>query len=206
MCALAGTSRSTVTHFTSSIRRRARKPPSSSSSSPSGIGAVAQYVSTGSGLRATATSSRFPNLSATRWCCAPPLWRCQCMPVVVLSNTCMRYVPMLRVPVSGSFVKTSGSVMYGPPSSGQHVRIGSSSSVPPFCTTSWQGASFTVFGIRSPSRFTSGSIFRASNMPLGACGVMSSSISFARSSSEATPSARHIRSIDPKTFAATGMS
>ena len=45
---------------------RARNPPSSSSSSPSGIGAVAQYGSTGSGLSATATSSRLPSRSATR--------------------------------------------------------------------------------------------------------------------------------------------
>ena len=60
MCELAGTSRSTVTHLTSSIRRRARNPASSSSSSPSGIGAVAQYGSTGSGPSATATSSRLP--------------------------------------------------------------------------------------------------------------------------------------------------
>ena len=66
MCELAGTSRSTVTHFTSSMRFRDRKPPSSSSSSPSGIGAVAQYGSTGSALSATATSSRFPSFSATR--------------------------------------------------------------------------------------------------------------------------------------------
>ena len=33
---------------------------------------------------------------------------------------------MFRVPLSGSFENTSGNVMYRPPSSGQHVRIGSS--------------------------------------------------------------------------------
>ena len=113
---------------------------------------------------------------------------------------------MLRTPVSGSFVKTSGSVMKGPPSSGQHFRIGSSSSVPSRCTISWHGASFTVFGIRSRSRATIGSIFSASMIPAGICGVISWSISLARSSSVFTPSARHMRSIDPKTFAATGMS
>ena len=43
-------------------------------------------------------------------------------------------------------------------------------------------------------------------MPSGICGVISWSISFARSSSVLTPSARQIRSIDPYTFAATGMS
>src|SRR5207302_10489347 len=37
-------------------------------------------------------------------------------------------------------------------------------------------------------------------------GVMSASISRARSSSDRTPSARHMRSIEPKTFDATGIS
>ncbi len=119
------------------------------------------------------------------------------MPVVRPSNTCMRYVPMFRMPVSGSFVKTSGNVMNLPPSSGQHFRIGNESSVPSFCTISWHGASFTVFGIRSRKRPTMGSIFSASMMPPGICGVISSSISFARSSSAFTPSARHIRSFEP---------
>ncbi len=113
---------------------------------------------------------------------------------------------MFRTPVSGSLVNTSGSVMKRPPSSGQHFRIGRSSRVPSRRTTSWQGASLTVFGIRSRSRPTIGSIFSASMMPSGICGVISSLISRARSSSVFTPSARHIRSIDPKTFVATGMS
>ena len=46
------------------------------------------------------------------------------MPVVDLSNTCMRYMPMFRLPVRGSAVMTCGSVIKGPPSSGQHVRTG----------------------------------------------------------------------------------
>ena len=104
---------------------------------------------------------------------------------------------MLRMPVSGSFVNTSGNVMYFPPSSGQHLRIGSESSVPSRSTISWHGASLTVFGIRSRSRPTIGSIFSASMMPSGICGVISSSISFARSSSVFTPSARHMRSFEP---------
>ena len=57
--------------------------------------------------------------------------------------------------------------MKRPPSSGQHFRIGSSSSVPSLRTTSWHGASFTVFGIRSLSRLTSGSSLSASRMPFG---------------------------------------
>ena len=43
-------------------------------------------------------------------------------------------------------------------------------------------------------------------MPAGICGVISSLISAARSSSVFTPSARHIRSIEPNTLVATGMS
>ncbi len=46
---------------------------------------------------------------------------------------------MLRTPVSGSLVNTSGSVMNRPPSPGQHFRIGRASSVPSRCTTSWHG-------------------------------------------------------------------
>ena len=87
--------------------------------------------------------------------------------------------------------------MYFPPSSGQHLRIGSESRLPLRSTISWQGASFTVFGIRSRSRPTIGSIFSASMIPAGICGVINSSISRARSSSVFTPSARHMRSFDP---------
>ena len=104
---------------------------------------------------------------------------------------------MLRMPVSGSRVNTIGSVMYRPPSSGQHFRIGISSSVPFFFTTSWQAALLTVFGIRSFRRASIGSIFRVSSMPAGIFGLVRSSISFARSSSDFTPSAMHIRFADP---------
>ena len=69
--------------------------------------------------------------------------------------------------------------------------------MPFFFTTSWQAALPTVLGIRSFSRASIGSIFSVSSMPVGIFGLVSSSISFARSSSEATPSARHMRFIDP---------
>src|SRR5262249_3902003 len=46
----------------------------------------------------------------------------------------------------------------------------------------------------------------ASSAPLGTGGVISPSISRAKSSRVLTPSARHIRSIEPKTLVATGMS
>src|SRR4029450_11717401 len=113
---------------------------------------------------------------------------------------------MFRVPVSGSLVKTRGNVINGPPSPGQHVRIGRSSSVPSRFTTSWHAASFTVFGIKSANRPTTGRSFKASITPFGAGGVMRSSISFSSSSSLVTPSASCMRSRDPKTLDATGMS
>ena len=81
-----------------------------------------------------------------------------------------------------------------------------SSSVPFFSTTSWHGPSFTVFGSRSRRRFTVGSSFKASSMPVGIFGVASSSISAARSSSVWTPSAMQMRFIEPNRFTATGMS
>ena len=112
---------------------------------------------------------------------------------------------MLRIPVSGSFVITSGNVMYGPPSSGQHFRIGNSSSVPSFVTTSWHAASRTVFGMRSARRVTIGAILMTSIMPVGGLGSVSSLISSTISSSDSTPSARHIRSFEPNRFVATGI-
>ncbi len=112
---------------------------------------------------------------------------------------------MFRMPVSGSLVKTSGSVMKGPPSSGHVLRIGSWSSPPSTSTTSWHGASLTVLGIKSANRLASGSIFKASMNPLGMAGVVSSSISLAISSSVSTPSARQMRDDDPKRLAATGI-
>ena len=69
--------------------------------------------------------------------------------------------------------------------------------MPPFFTTSWQGPLLTVFGIRSFSRASIGSIFSVSSMPAGIFGLVSSAISFARSSSDLTPSAMHIRFIEP---------
>ena len=70
------------------------------------------------------------------------------MPVVRLSNTCSRYMPTLRLPVTGCFVNTSGSVMKRPASSGQHCSTGSASrsTWSPVCTTSWQAPDFTTRG------------------------------------------------------------
>src|SRR6266545_3338843 len=84
--------------------------------------------------------------------------------------------------------------------------MGISSSVPSFFTTSWHGALLTVFGIRSLRRPSIGSIFSVSSMPADIFGLVSSSISRARSSSDLTPSAMHMRFIDPYRLIATGMS
>ncbi len=75
--------------------------------------------------------------------------------------------------------------------------MGISSRGPFFFTTSWHGALLTVFGIRSFRRPSNGSIFRVSNIPVGIFGFVNSSISRDRSSSDFTPSAMHIRFIDP---------
>ena len=97
-------------------------PASIISSMPGGSGALAAYVTTGSDPMTTATSTR-PWLS--RRCAAPSLWICQCIIAVRRSTFWIRYMPQLRDPLRGSWLNTSGNVMNGPPSSGQHVRIGS---------------------------------------------------------------------------------
>ena len=78
--------------------------------------------------------------------------------------------------------------------------------MPSFCTTSWQGPSLTVFGMRSRSRLIIGSILSASRMPPGIFGVMISSISCARSSSLLTPSAMQMRFVEPNRLTPTGIS
>ncbi len=55
---------------------------------------------------ATSIRSPMPRQSA-----AASLWICQCIAVVVWSNTCTRYMPTLRVPERGSVVITAGRVM-----------------------------------------------------------------------------------------------
>ena len=80
---------------------------------------------------------------------AASLWICQCRPSVVFECFCSRYMPTLRPPVTGSRVITDGSVMYGPPSSGQHCMIGSRSRSGSAITTSWQAPEPTIFGFES---------------------------------------------------------
>ena len=93
------------------------------------------------------------------------------MPVVWPSYTCIRYMPMLRLPVRGSRVCTQGSVIKRPPSCGQHFRIGNAfRSKPSRRMTSLHGASFalTVFGNALVSAPSCGSIFSLSSKPSGA--------------------------------------
>ena len=71
------------------------------------------------------TGIRSPFSAISRQWAAPTLCRCQCIASVRGPVTCTRYIPTLRMPRLGSFEMTIGSVMYGPPSSGQQVIIGS---------------------------------------------------------------------------------
>jgi hypothetical protein len=61
----------------------------------------------------------------SRQCAAPTLCRCQCIARSRAPNSCTRYIPTLRMPRFGSREITIGNVMYAPPSSGQHLMIGS---------------------------------------------------------------------------------
>ena len=72
-------------------------------------------------------------------CLSPVLCTCQCIPVDRSEKTCIRYMPTLRTPLSGSTVWTSGKVTKRPPSNGQHFRTGSSESrtSSPVRTTCW---------------------------------------------------------------------
>src|SRR6185437_14447573 len=83
-----------------------------------------------------------PRSAITRQCAAPTLCRCQCIASVRDPNCCTRYMPTLRMPRTGSREMTIGSVMYGPPSSGQQVMIGSfrKSTSSPRRITAWHGA------------------------------------------------------------------
>src|SRR5208283_4916645 len=95
------------------------------------------------------------------------------MPVVVLSYTCIRYIPQFRRPVTGSLENTMGSVINRPssagcPSPGQHLIIGNMlRSGWSFSTTSWHGALLTVLGRYFENSRSLGSIANFSNRVLG---------------------------------------
>ncbi len=88
---------------------------------------------------------------------------------------------------------TIGSVMYGPPSSGQVVRIGSLPRSGSVSTTSWQGAWRTNFGVAAATRASLGSMRTLSSSPTGGCVFTSSRMARACSSRSPTPSAQEIR-------------
>ena len=100
------------------------------------------------------------------------------------SITCIRYMPTFRVPLTGSFVITAGSVMNGAGSPGQHVWIGRRvmSTSSPVSTISWQTPLETTFGRESAIDL---SFFRPwifSRRPSGGC-ISSTSASFSATAS-----------------------
>src|SRR5215471_1482873 len=128
------------------------------------------------------------------------------MKVVFLSMTCIRYMPTLRPPDSGSCVITAGSVMNGAGSPGQQRWIGRRprSTSSPRSTISWQGPLPTVFGRESATdlSFCSPRTFWSS--PLGGCISSTSATRCATSSSRSTPNARHIRRSVPNWLIKSG--
>ena len=150
--------------------------------------------------------------SRSRRCSAAFFCRCQCIPVVSPSYTCMRYIPTLRLPDFGSRVTTHGSVMNGPPSLGQVVSTGSfrrSIPSPPSstlrCTTCLHAASFAaiVLGKKLPTSASVGSSFSLANNPCGVGGCTSERIRPAISSSESTSRASLMRRSLPNWFIST---
>ena len=147
----------------------------------------------------------------SRQSAAASLWICQCSPVETASRFCRRYMPTLRPPVCGSFVKTEGSVMNGPPSPGQQVAIGRRSRSGWSSTSSWQGPLETVCARESASDLSLPRARSLSPTPCGGCISSTEETLSPSSSSRSTPKARHMRrsvpnwlissgSDDPRTF------
>ena len=156
---------------------------------------------------ATAASIRvLPCALASRKFSAPFLCICQCIPVVWASYFWSRYMPTFRLSVVGFFVKTSGSVINGPPSPGQQVKIGNSSRDGlSLIITSWQGALLTYFGKQSAFRAIGINETRSILWEKEIYGSRKRlRISSATSSTFSTPSAIAMRSIVPKAFISTG--
>ena len=161
----------------------------------------------GSPPSAMTTGMRSPAAAISRQCAAPTLWRCQCIASVSRPSTWMRYMPTLRMPRIGSRVITIGRVMYRPPSPGQVVRNGMSSRLTASSrsTTSWHGARPPrTLGGNLPTSASFGSIASFPKSPSGTFSSSSSEIRPPISSRSSTPSARHIRRIEPKRLMATG--
>ena len=136
---------------------------------------------------------------------------CQCIPVERLSRRCIRYIPTLRIPVSGSRVLTIGSVTNAPPSASHECNIGrrSRSTSSPCHTTCWQAPRpATLCGNHLATSANRGSarIFSHSE-PLGeSASFKRESIRAEISSSRSTPRAIAMRREEPIIFVTTGNS
>ena len=119
----------------------------------------------------------------------------------------MRYMPQLRLPVSGFLENTIGSVMKGPPSSGQQCRTGSSRSEKlSLRITSLQSPSFTILGKKAPTSASFGSIFSFPIKPSGMRICRYSEMRAATSSTESTSKASCMRFMLAKALINTGIS
>ena len=119
--------------------------------------------------------------------------------------TWQRYMPTLRIPVSGSRVITWGSVMKGPPSWGQVVSTGIEAMSGSRSTTSCTGPDETCFGGSDASFPSFGIILSLSQSPCGGAILRSARSSLAGSSRSSQESAQAARRRVPKRFMATGM-
>src|SRR6266700_3515571 len=116
-------------------------------------------------------------------------------------------MPTLRAPVTGSLVKTIGSVMKRPASFGQHCRTGRDARLGwPVSTTSRQGADRTCFGPALATSKRSPSFFSLSTSETGMRMSRSLATRADRSLRCSTPSAAAIRSGEPKALMSTGVS
>ena len=94
------------------------------SSTVGGSGALAEYIDAGSAPMAITTGIFSPRLRHLA-----PVRRADLVPLpvhrerVACPVCCTRYIPTLRMPALRVRVITIGSVMYGPPSSGQQVMM-----------------------------------------------------------------------------------
>src|SRR5207247_692030 len=161
----------------------------------------------GSPPSAIATGMVSPRCAISRQCAAPTLWRCQCIASSRRPITWTRYMPTLRTPVRGSRVITPASVMYGPPSSGQHTGTGNCdrSTSSARSTTSWQGGfPPIVLGGNLATSASCGSIASLPSRLSGTFRLRSVAMRSPMSSRQSTPSASAMRALEPNRFTATG--
>src|SRR5438128_8062301 len=161
----------------------------------------------GSPPRAIATGIVSPRATSSRQCAAPTLCRCQCIATSFLPSTCTRYMPTFLTAVFGSRVITPASVMYGPPSSGQQMGIGSSArfTSAPWSTVFWEGARPpTALGGNLATSASCGSMASLPSSVSGTLRFRSAAIRSPISSRHSTPSASAMRRSEPNRLTATG--